>query len=198
MNDICKECGLYAKAIHSCISGRGQLDSSTALLLIGEAPGYDENVQGSVFIGRAGSVLNATLSDVAPKGRYFITNAVKCFPRDNSSPNERAFRVPTEHEISCCNFFLANEVSQVDPEKCVLMPMGNTALSALFGQEHEKISKVVGKVQNVLLEGREYVVIPNYHPSYVLRNRTATPIFRAVIVQGFNYFKTWRKLNGLN
>ena len=190
MHYVCEQCQLYKVADNPHIQGRGQLDKETVLFLIGEAPGWEENVKNEVFIGRAGYILNKGLKLIAPKGGYYITNAVKCFPKDEETSRAKAFRIPSEHEVSLCNHFLAEEVSQVDPSKCVLMPLGNTALSALFGQEHEKITKVAGRTLEIKLADTTYKVIPNYHPSYILRNPSKTPVFEAILRMGYIYYRS--------
>ena len=192
MREECLQCELYKLADTPCIQGRGQLDESTDLFLIGEAPGYEENCKGKVFIGRAGRLLEDMLKKYRESMNIYLTNAVKCFPRESSDMNNTKFRKPTEKEIECCNYYLAEEVDKLRKD-AVIMPLGNTALSALYGEIHEKISTAIGKVHHVTLGSRTFKVVPNYHPSYVLRHPQMRETFDKMMILAWDTLFNMRK-----
>ena len=180
----CNRCGLYRTVTHPCIQGRGELSYKTSLFLIGEAPGCEEDERGRVFIGRAGKLLDASLESISATENVYITNAVKCLPKP---PDGRGWRTPTEPEISACNGLLANEIEKCDPTYVIIIPMGNTAISALFGASHEKVTKIIGHVCHIMLDGKEYTVIPNFHPAYILRNMQKLDVFKGILAFGSTY-----------
>lgn len=171
MNENCKKCGLYMYSNKPCIQGRGVLDDTTNIFLIGEAPGPDESKKGEVFVDRAGRKLESMLNPYRSDLRMYITNTVKCYPPVSVLQPEKGFRVPKMSEIELCRPFLMDELAKA-PNVVLLMPLGNTALTTiLMNEKHEGITKVAGRLQSITLEnGTSYTMLPNYHPSYILRN----------------------------
>lgn len=125
-------------------------------MLVGEAPGREEDLSGRPFVGRAGRLLNSVLESVRiPRENVFITNIVKCRPPRN--------RKPTKGERDTCKeAYLQRQIDVIRPRLVVLL--GRTAAQALLGAE--SLKKVRGKA---VRRGRvEYLC--TYHPAAVLRN----------------------------
>ena len=172
INSICEQCGLYRYSSNPQIKGKGS--PSPRLVLIGEAPGSEEAKQGQVFVGRAGKKLHKMLVPYFNLG-IWITNAVKCFPPLSTLNPSKGFRVPKIQEIKHCQNFLYPELEAFNPTP-VLMPLGNTALYALTGgtdidgNKIQGITKKIGIPFKDILNSIWFTIIPNYHPSYILRN----------------------------
>jgi len=157
LTTFCEKCRLYKTAKNPCIRGRGNLHSK--LLIVGEAPGRNEDEQGTPFIGAAGKILNEALDQMNID--YFITNAVKCRPIDEKGGN----RTPTQLEIQSCKPFTYEIIQEMQPK--VILALGNVALRQLLPL----------KLQQNLARGRVYYasylnayVIATYHPAFLLRH----------------------------
>ena len=150
----CHECELSATRTN-VVFGRGNINSS--LLVIGEAPGEQEDLQGYAFIGRAGKMLDKMfeLVDIDTNKDCFISNIVKCRPPNN--------RKPKASEISSCFHWLEKQVELMNPKVVVLA--GSTAVQSYL-QIKDPISKLRGNW--VEKDGRK--IMPIFHPSYLLRN----------------------------
>ncbi len=154
---ICKDCDLHLYR-RRAVCGHGSPESD--LLFIGEAPGRTEEMEGSPFVGRSGKLIDSVLRDAGiGREEIYITNAVKCRPKNGASP-----RIG---EIRKCSPYLRQEIEMVKPR--IIVPMGNSALRALglvLNQRFPKISEIAGK--RIHLQG--YEVVPQYHPAAILRN----------------------------
>lgn len=130
-------------------AGPGRAD----LLLIGEAPGRDEDRAGLPFVGRAGSILDRALKEAGiERSEVFITNVVKCRPPEN--------RRPKKEEVEACRPFLESQIGIVKPKVVILM--GNAAAKAVLGVEG------VTTLRSQLFSD---LFIVTFHPAAVLRNR---------------------------
>ncbi len=161
----CKACDLFYSRNRS-VCGRGNLHAT--IMIIGEAPGAKEDIEGVPFIGRSGKMLDKTLSSY---GLYrediYITNSVKCRPPIGKTPK-------SEH-ISACGPFLYREINMINPG--IIVPMGNSALSALsvtLGFKTGKVTEMNGRV--IACKGR--LIIPQFHPAAILRNPKRMEVFR--------------------
>ena len=126
------------------------------IMLIGEGPGRDEDIQGVPFVGRAGKLLDRILEAAGfNRDQVYITNVVKCRPPGN--------RAPTMQEINSCLPWLKRQVSLVDPYLILLL--GRTPAQALLGSG-VAISRVRGRWHS--WEG--YMILPTYHPAALLRD----------------------------
>jgi DNA polymerase len=136
------------------------------LMLIGEAPGPQENIQGKPFVGRSGQLLDQILQAVGFNSEtdVFISNSVFRMP-----PGEvgQTFRKPTNEEIGYYKPYLLEIIRLVDP--VIMLLIGNVATQSILGQTG--ITKLRG--QWVDWYGRS--VMPIFHPSYLLRNPSKTP-----------------------
>ena len=131
------------------------------LLLIGEAPGADEDRSGIPFVGRSGHLLDKMLSSLGLKREScFVTNVLPWRPPGN--------RTPTEGEIAVCLPFLKRQIDLVKPK--VIMILGGSAANALL-DNGEPISRLRGKwLEYKLSDGTVIPVLASFHPAYLLRN----------------------------
>ncbi len=136
------------------------------LMIVGEAPGPQENIQGKPFVGRAGQLLDKILQavDLDPQGDVFITNSVFRMPPGQGG---KAFRKPTPQEIEYYKPYLLAMIRLIDPR--IILLSGNVACQAILGKTG--ITRLRG--QWFQFEGRW--VMPIFHPSYLLRNPSHKP-----------------------
>ena len=153
-NNVCHVC--YSEEPHSkVVVSRGNPGAN--LMIIGEAPGAEENKLGKPFVGRSGKLLDDLLALVGlnPKESAYICNVVKCRPPKN--------RRPSKEEIKLSFPWLKQQIKLVDP--LVIVLMGATAVESVLGIK-KGITSLRGTWQN--WDGR--LVMPLFHPSYLLRN----------------------------
>lgn len=160
---LCKKCDLGLIGTRA-VPGEGPANSP--IMIVGEAPGANEEKSGMPFVGRGGKLLRNTLIKFGIKNPY-ITNVVKHRPPEN--------RKPKKEEITACSEFLEYEISAVNPR--VILALGRTAIE-YFGI-NSRLSDANGKV--FLVKGRK--VIACYHPAAVLRNINLTEEFNRAIEQ---------------
>jgi len=127
------------------------------LMVVGEGPGEEEDKQGKPFVGRAGQLLTKMLESVGfdRERDVYIANVVKCRPERN--------RNPEPDEVAACNPFLMAQLDTVRP--AVILALGNFAAQTLLGTR-EGITKLRGR----LYEYRDSVLVPTFHPAFLLRN----------------------------
>jgi DNA polymerase len=153
-------CPLKATAKNLCFS-RGS--PAARLMLIGEGPGRDEDLQGRPFVGRAGQLLDKMLSAIdLGEDQVYITNIVYWRPPGN--------RTPTPQEVLACAPFLERQIELVDPD--VLVFLGGAAAKQMFDTS-EGIMRLRGKWRDLKAGGRERRAIATLHPAYLLRNPSA-------------------------
>jgi DNA polymerase len=154
----CRRCGL-AEGRQQVVVSRG--NPSARLMLIGEAPGAQEDAEGLPFVGRSGRLLDQLLAAAGldSQGDAYVCNVVKCRPPDN--------RRPTAVEQAACRPWLEQQIAAVDPPLIVLL--GATALEGVLGIRGG-ITKRRGQWLSSpaeVLRGR--LLMPVLHPSYLLR-----------------------------
>jgi DNA polymerase len=165
----CRKCGL-AQTRHHVIFGEG--NPHAPVMLIGEAPGRDEDLQGRPFVGASGQLLDRILAacSFSRTEHVFISNIVKCRPPGN--------RVPTQREAVACLPWLLKQVELVNPTIVVLL--GSTALKYMGGPEY-RITRDRGTW--LVLQNR--LAMPVYHPAALMRNpslkRDAWEDFKKII-----------------
>lgn len=126
------------------------------LMLIGEGPGADEDEKGKPFVGAAGKLLDLLLTGSGLEPEIFhICNIVKCRPPEN--------RVPTPDEAKACKPMLARQFRLVRPKVIVLL--GATAYKYFTGS-----SDAISKVRGQWIEKNGSLIMPTFHPAYILRN----------------------------
>lgn len=139
----------------------GEGDPDADIMFIGEAPGEEEDKQGRPFVGKSGQLLNKALElSGIKRNEIFITNVVKCRPPQNRNP------LPNEIKL-CTEQFLNKQIKIIRPK--ILVLVGSIALHTIL-DENLKITKVHGKK----FKKDNYIVIPIYHPAYVLRNKSVS------------------------
>jgi DNA polymerase len=151
----CRACGLCETRTQT-VFGVGNREA--ALLVIGEAPGADEDREGEPFVGRAGQLLNRMLAAIGlPRQQVYIANILKCRPPGN--------RDPRPEESLRCQPFLMRQIALVRPR--VILTLGRISAQTLLGTDVP-----VGR-----LRGRWYALGPDsiplrvtYHPAYLLRS----------------------------
>jgi DNA polymerase len=136
----------------------GDLLPGASLLLVGEAPGADEDATGRPFVGRAGQLLDSLLNEVGlGRGAVSVANVLKCRPPGN--------RAPLRVEMTNCRGWLDRQVVLADPR--VVVTLGGTAAAWAFGRA-VRLADVRGRGHELPgVPGR--LVVPTYHPSAALR-----------------------------
>lgn len=162
--DKCKACGLFAGR-NKVVFADGNPETAS-IVLIGEAPGENEDMQGIPFVGRAGKLLNEFLTNagLSRENDLYIINTVKCRPPKN--------RVPSKEEKHSCEHFLLKQIQIINPK--IILLCGATALKS-FLKTNTPISKIRGDVFEIEVKGTKYQAMPIFHPSYLLRNHTTEP-----------------------
>jgi DNA polymerase len=174
----CRRCGL-AEGRHQVVVGRG--NPRARLLLIGEAPGAQEDLEGLPFVGRSGQLLDRLLQSAGIDSNRdaYICNVVKCRPPDN--------RKPTPEEMAACLPWLQEQIALVDPPLIVLA--GATAMEGVLGVKGG-ITRLRGQWRQGEGEGLAgRWLMPIFHPSYLLRNASREP--------GSPKWHTWQDLKEL-
>ncbi len=157
----CKKCILH-KTRNKTVVGEGCLDAK--IMLIGEAPGYNEDIKGRPFVGKAGDILDELLDSIDLKRNdVFIANILKCRPPKN--------RNPLRSEINICKKYLDMQINTIQPK--IIVSMGNFATSYIFkkfGLKIDKISNIHGRIYNVNNIYGVIKIIPLYHPAIATYN----------------------------
>jgi DNA polymerase len=167
----CTRCKL-SKGRSTIVFGSGSPEAR--LVVIGEGPGEEEDRQGKPFVGRAGQLLTKMLESVGlTRDEVYICNIVKCRPPGN--------RNPEPEEIAACAPFLAGQLAAIQPG--VICALGTFAAQQLL-RTREPISRLRGQLHQ--LGGA--VVIPTFHPAFLLRN--PGPIYRR---QAYDDLKLMRR-----
>jgi DNA polymerase len=150
----CTACGLRAGCTQT-VFGVG--DESAQWMLVGEAPGAEEDRLGEPFVGQAGKLLDNMLAAIGlQRGRnVYIANVLKCRPPGN--------RNPAPEEVATCSPYLVRQIELIRPK--LILAMGRFAVQTLLNTE-ATISSLRGTVHRY--HGVPLVV--TYHPAYLLRN----------------------------
>jgi DNA polymerase len=157
---VCKKCPLSI-ARTNAVPGEGPPDAR--VVLIGEGPGRNEDMQGRPFVGAAGKQLEALLSDAGlSRGDVYITNVVKCRPPEN--------RRPTGAEADACGIYLERQLRLVRPKLVVLL--GDTALKRFLPEE--SLSSAHGR----MFKRGGVALFPTYHPAATIYNRALEGVIR--------------------
>ena len=153
-------CALKRTAKSLCFA-RGR--DGARVMLIGEAPGRDEDLQGKPFVGRGGQLLDRMLAAIGlTEEHVYITNTVYWRPPGN--------RTPTPEEVEACAPFLARQIELNAPE--VLVLLGNAAAKNILGVT-EGIMRLRGKWLSYSAGGQDIPALATLHPAYLLRNPEA-------------------------
>lgn len=154
----CTRCPL-SEGRTTVVVGAGDADAD--LLLVGEAPGANEDRTGLPFVGQAGTLLDGLLEGIGlTREQVFIANVLKCRPPGN--------RDPRPDEIDACRGYLEEQVALIRPR--VVCTLGNFATRLLSGRP-DGISTVHGRPQPARFGGVEVVLYPVFHPAAALYTR---------------------------
>ena len=149
----CNKCKLCSNR-NNIVFGCGNKNAD--LMLIGEGPGADEDIQGIPFVGKAGKLMNAAFDALGiNRDDVYIANVVKCRPPNNRNPEK-------DEEMACLDY-LRNQVILVKPKIIVLL--GSVALKAILGNEYS-ITSSRGK----WIEKKGILYMPTFHPAALLRD----------------------------
>jgi DNA polymerase len=166
--NTCRACALHAGR-HQAVFGIGNRQADW--MIVGEAPGEHEDIQGEPFVGPAGKLLNEMLMSIGVS-RYiypssvnlprfasmqgvYIANSIKCRPSEN--------RNPTPSEVTCCRSYLERQVALVKPK--IILALGRYAVQSLLHIDDPIIGRLRGHVHHY----QDIPLIVTYHPSYLLR-----------------------------
>ncbi|MDR0915448.1 MAG: uracil-DNA glycosylase [Endomicrobium sp.] len=161
--NMCHNCQLGNKRIN-VVFGIGNVNAS--LMLIGEAPGYEEDHKGEPFIGKAGQLLTKIINSINyNRQEVYITNIVKCHPKKNIvNCNKRDNnRAPTLYEIKNCVKYLNQQIDIIKPK--VIVTLGSSATKGLLNTDIN-----ISVVRGSIMKYKDIIVIPTYHPAALLRN----------------------------
>tara|TARA_B100000579_G_scaffold181117_1_gene147589 strand:+ start:143 stop:820 length:678 start_codon:yes stop_codon:yes gene_type:complete len=155
----CLKCDL-GKTRKNFVFGVGDFNAS--LLLVGEAPGEQEDLSGEPFVGRAGKLLDKMLTAInrSRENDVFICNVLKCRPPDN--------RDPSKEEISKCEPYLVNQIDLIQPK--LIVALGRVAGKTLLG-----VDKSLKDMRNTIHSYHGTNLIVTYHPAALLRNSNWKP-----------------------
>lgn len=150
---VCTDCRL-SETRTNVVFGVGRFDAD--VMMVGEAPGRNEDLEGEPFVGAAGHLLNRLLAEVGMRrDEVYIANVLKCRPPGN--------RDPRPDEIESCKGYLRGQLDLVDPK--VVMTLGNFATQLLL-RTNTGISRMRGRTYRWW---RDKVLIPTFHPAAALR-----------------------------
>lgn len=166
---------LYVGEQKNLVFGDG--DEHAAIVMIGEAPGAQEALQGKPFVGKAGKNLDEFLSlSKLDRRALYITNTVKFRPTRISDAGRIVNRPPTQEEIKLSLPWLLREVGLINPQ--VIVTLGNVPLKALLGKE-----KSIGACHGQWIEWKKYKVYPLYHPASVIYNPALKEIYQQDVIR---------------
>jgi DNA-formamidopyrimidine glycosylase len=154
----CTECPLHKNRTR-VVFGEGPEDAK--IMLIGEAPGKNEDEKGKPFVGMAGKLLSEILQEAGiDRSEVFITSIVKCRPEANRKPRKLEY-------TTCIDLFLKKQIGLINPD--IVGLLGNSAIYALIGEKN--IKKIHGNTYK--LNGRKYMAL--FHPAAALYSRKLLP-----------------------
>jgi len=158
----CRACSL-CETRKQTVFGVG--NANAQWMLIGEAPGAEEDARGEPFVGQAGRLLDNMLASVGlsragqTPASVYIANVLKCRPPGN--------RNPQPEEVAKCTPFLLRQIELIAP--ALIVVMGRFAAQSLIGTD-ASIASLRGKPHRITVAGRQIPVVVTYHPAYLLRN----------------------------
>ena len=154
---VCTACALHAGRKHTVFGAGNRIAD---WMIIGEAPGAEEDAQGEPFVGRAGKLLNNMLKAIGlERDQVFIGNILKCRPPNN--------RDPQPEEVKQCNAYLQRQIELIQPK--IVLAVGRIAAQNLLHTE-QTIGRLRGVVHN--LPDHNIPLVVTYHPAYLLRKPT--------------------------
>ena len=152
----CQRCKLCSERTN-IVFGVGAADAD--LMFVGEAPGRDEDLQGIPFVGKAGQLLTRIIQAIGlQRDQVYIANILKCRPPRN--------RDPEPDEVEQCEKFLFSQIESVQPK--IIVALGRYAAQTLL-----RSTTPISRLRGEFCDFRGTLLIPTFHPSYLLRNPSA-------------------------
>jgi uracil-DNA glycosylase len=152
----CRRCGLCETRTRTVFGSGPQ---PAPWMLVGEAPGAEEDARGEPFVGQAGRLLDQMLASIGvDRAQAFIANVLKCRPPRN--------RDPLPAEVSRCEPYLRRQITLVAPS--ILVVLGRFAAQTLLNSD-ASIASLRGRQLSYRCDDREVPVVVTYHPAYLLR-----------------------------
>ena len=149
----CKSCGLHATRTQA-VPGVGPCPAN--VMIVGEAPGFNEDRQGEPFVGAAGKLLDTLLARIGlSRADVYITNVLKCRPPMN--------RDPMPNEVEACSPYLKSQLELVQPK--VVLILGRHALERLMPGQGS-----ISRIHGSLIRRGDVAYVPLYHPAAALHN----------------------------
>ncbi len=153
----CLRCKLCALGRTQVVFGKG--NPKARLMFVGEAPGQEEDERGEPFVGKSGQLLTKIIEAIGlSREQVYIANVIKCRPPGN--------RNPEPDEVASCEPFLFRQIDVISPR--VIVPLGKFAAQSLL-----KTMDPITKLRGRQFDYRGAVLIPTFHPAYLLRNPSA-------------------------
>jgi uracil-DNA glycosylase len=153
----CRRCKLCSLGRTQVVFGKGL--AKARLMFVGEAPGQEEDERGEPFVGKSGQLLTKIIEAIGlSREQVYIANVIKCRPPGN--------RNPEPDEVAACEPFLFRQIDVISPR--VIVPLGKFAAQSLL-----KTMDPITKLRGRQFEYRGAVLIPTFHPAYLLRNPSA-------------------------
>lgn len=166
---------LYVDEQKMLVFGEGQ--ENARLMLIGEAPGEQEALQGRPFVGRAGKNLDEFLAlSGIEREKIYITNTVKFRPSRLSPAGRVVNRPPTQEEIKLSLPFLKREIRAVHPQ--IVATLGNVPLKALLNKD-----ATIGEMHGRWQVWENFRVFPLYHPASIIYNPSLRDTYHADVMR---------------
>ena len=163
--------GLYEGERKVLVFGEGHVGAP--VMMIGEAPGEQESLQGRPFVGKAGKNLDEFLAGAGlEREALYVTNTVKFRPTKRSAAGRIVNRPPTQEEVRLFLPWLLKEIELVGPR--YVITLGNVPLKALTGR-----ASVVGQLHGRFIDWNGRVLYPMYHPASVIYNPALKEAYRA-------------------
>jgi DNA polymerase len=154
---LCMRCKLCSLGRTQVVFGKGL--AKARLMFVGEAPGQEEDERGEPFVGKSGQLLTKIIEAIGlSREQVYIANVIKCRPPGN--------RNPEPDEVASCEPFLFRQIDVIAPR--VIVPLGKFAAQSLL-----KTMDPITKLRGRQFEYRGAVLIPTFHPAYLLRNPSA-------------------------
>ena len=153
----CRRCKLCSLGRTQVVFGKGH--PKARLMFVGEAPGQEEDERGEPFVGKSGQLLTKIIEAIGlSREQVYIANVIKCRPPGN--------RNPEPDEVATCEPFLFRQIDVIQPK--VIVPLGKFAAQCVL-----KTMDPITKLRGRQFEYRGAVLIPTFHPAYLLRNPSA-------------------------
>jgi len=173
---VCRKCELW-KTRKNAVVGEGSPYSQ--IMLIGEAPGYWEDIKGKPFVGAAGKFLDTLLSEASlSRENVFIGNVLKCKPPKN--------REPLPNEIETCTPYLDKQIRVIQPK--FIVTLGNHSTAYVFSKvalQFYGITRVHGKFHEASFLGMQVAIFPTFHPAAALYSGR----YKELLLQDFRLLK---------